>query len=51
MFKDINMSLEDLLGHGYAESVASANEALGVMSRMEAEAWLSGKVSFFSEAE
>ena len=51
MFKDINMSLEDLLGHGYAESVASANQALGVMSRMEAEAWLSGKVSFFSEAE
>ena len=40
MFKNVNMSLTDLLGQDYAASVASANEALGVMSRMEAEAWL-----------
>ena len=51
MFKNVNMSLLDLLGKDYAESVASANEAVGAMSRMEAEAWLSGKVDFFTEAE
>ena len=51
MFKNVKLSLLDLLGKDYAESVASANEAIGAMSRMEAEAWLSGKVDFFTEAE
>ena len=49
MFKNIKMSLADLLGKEYTDAVAAANAALGAMSLEEAEAIANDKVDFFPE--
>ena len=49
MFNSPNKSLSDLLGEKYTEAVASANEALGIMSKREAMAIANEKINFHPE--
>ena len=49
MFKNIKMSLADLLGKDYTDAVAAANAVLGGMSLEEAEKIANEKVGFFPE--
>jgi acetylornithine/succinyldiaminopimelate/putrescine aminotransferase len=51
MFKNQKLSLEDILGKGYIEAVASANEALGEMTAGEVRAIGEEKVDFYPEAK
>lgn len=50
MFKNIKMSLADLLGKEYTNAVAAAEAALGAHSLEEAQAIANEKVEFFPEA-
>ena len=49
MFKNIKMSLADLLGKDYTDAVAAVNAVLGGMSLEEAEKIANEKVGFFPE--
>ena len=49
MFKDINLSLLDMLGEDFIKSVCEANSFLGFMSYDEAYSIANQKVSFFSQ--
>ncbi len=50
MFKNIKMSLTDLLGSEYTNAVCAAEAALGAMSLEESQAIANEKVEFFPEA-
>lgn len=50
MFKNVKMSLADLLGKNYTDGVAAANAVLGVMSKDEAAALAEAQVEFFPES-
>ena len=50
MFKNIKMSLADLLGKEYTNAVAAAEAALGAHSLEEAQAIANDKVDFYPEA-
>ena len=47
MFNSPKLSLSDLLGREYTQSVARANEALGVMSYDETMAVADEKIDFY----
>lgn len=49
MFKNVTMSLADLLGKEYTNAVVAANYALGALSLGEASALANEKVDFFPE--
>lgn len=49
MFNSPKLSLSDVLGIGYTEAVAKANEALGVMSYDETMAIANEKIDFYPE--
>ncbi len=49
MFTSPKLSLSDILGRDYTQSVARANEALGVMSYAETMAIADEKIDFFPE--
>ena len=49
MFKNVTMSLADLLGKEYTNAVIAANHALGELSLGEASALANEKVDFFPE--
>ena len=51
MFKNQKLSLEDILGKGYIEAVAAANEALGELSADEVRQIGTEKVEFYPEAK
>lgn len=51
MFNSPKLSLSDVLGRGYTEAVAKANEALGVMSYDETMAIADEKIDFYPEAK
>lgn len=50
MFKSPKLSLSDMLGKEYTESVANALSALGVMEKEEAAAIADEKIDFYPEA-
>ncbi len=50
MFKNVTMSLADLLGKEYTNALVAANYAIGELSLGEASALANDKVEFYPEA-